>query len=56
MWLDSDADGCVYDTIDCYHSCIDCKYGLIVCSGCGHMLQWDEDYCLECGAKKEVEY
>ena len=26
MWLDPDADGCVYDTVDCYHNCQGCYY------------------------------
>ena len=26
MWLDREADGCVYDTVDCYHDCPGCEY------------------------------
>ena len=26
MWLDPNADGCVYDTVDCYHNCEGCEW------------------------------
>jgi len=24
VWNDPDADGCIYDTVDCYHDCNGC--------------------------------
>ena len=56
MWLDLKADGCMYDTVDCYHNCEGCKYGFVVCSGCGSRIDWDEDCCIICNIKKETEY
>lgn len=26
MWLDPNADGCVYDTVDCFHDCKGCHW------------------------------
>ncbi len=26
MWLDPNADGCIYDTVDCFHDCEGCDY------------------------------
>lgn len=56
MWLDPKADGCMYDTIDCYHNCEGCYYGRMVCSGCGNLIDWKEDRCSDCGInRKEAE-
>ena len=53
MWLNSEADGCIYDTKDCYHNCESCYYGRMVCSGCGTVVEWNENQCSCCGLKKE---
>ena len=52
MWLDPKADGCMYDTIDCYHNCEGCDYGIIICSGCGLKIYWGEECCSNCETKR----
>jgi hypothetical protein len=50
MWLDPDADGCVYDTVDCYHSCRGCDYGIKECEICGEYIYYDEEHI--CGGEQ----
>ena len=44
---------CVFDSVECYHSCEGCKHGFIICSGCGTVVEWNENQCSCCGLKKE---
>lgn len=52
-YITPEIDGCVFDTVECYHGCEGCKWGFVVCSGCGNIIEWDHDICLECGKKRE---
>ena len=49
MWIDPDADGCVYDTVDCYHDCDGCEYGKIKCKKCGNYIYFPDKICDDCG-------
>ena len=39
MWLNPEADGCVYDTVDCYHTCRGCKWAYVDLGG-----EWPLEY------------
>ena len=43
MWLDPNADGCVYDTVDCYHTCEGCHWAYRHLGGVWEDPDADED-------------
>lgn len=50
-----EVDQCVLDSVECYHNCEGCKWGFMTCSGCGNIVEWDEDRCSDCGRRKKYE-
>ena len=45
MWNDPEADGCIYDTVDCDHMCTGCDYGRKECNKCGCWIFFPEKEC-----------